>query len=241
MRVFAKTDIGRERQVNEDYYFVAPEDSFINLYIIADGMGGYNAGEVASKLATNAVKNYVYKYLDSKENSREKIVALLTDAIEYANTVVYNASISKKELNGMGTTLDVCLIYNRKMYVGHIGDSRVYRLRENFMRKITRDHSYVQTLIEDGTITKEEAYTHPKKNMLTKALGCAEKVEPDIYVKTFLENDILIMTTDGLTNMVKENDMYKIIKENQEIAVNKLVEAANINGGIDNITVIIVK
>lgn len=240
MQVFANTDIGRERQVNEDYFYISPEDSFLKIYIIADGMGGYNAGEVASKLATNAVKSYIYKYLDSKENSREQIVKLLTDAIEYANTVVYNASISKKELNGMGTTLDVCLIYNNKVYVGHIGDSRVYRIRQNFMRKITKDHSYVQTLIEDGTITKEEAFSHPKKNMLTKALGCAEKVEPDIYVKTFIDGDILLMTTDGLTNMIKEDEICRIIGEDVRLAVNKLIYKANQNGGIDNITVIII-
>lgn len=240
MQVFANTDIGRERQVNEDYFYISPEDSFLKVYIIADGMGGYNAGEVASKLATNAVKSYIYKYLDSKENSREQIVKLLTDAIEYANTVVYNASISKKELNGMGTTLDVCLIYNNKVYVGHIGDSRVYRIRQNFMRKITKDHSYVQTLIEDGTITKEEAFSHPKKNMLTKALGCAEKVEPDIYVKTFIDGDILLMTTDGLTNMIKEDEICRIIGEDVRLAVNKLIYKANQNGGIDNITVIII-
>ena len=108
------------------------------------------------------------------------------------------------------------------------------------MRKITTDHSYVQTLIEDGTITKEEAYNHPKKNMLTKALGCTASVEPDIYVKTFLKDDIVVMTTDGLTNMLRENEIYDIINQAPEEAVEKLVNKANENGGYDNITVIII-
>ena len=140
----------------------------------------------------------------------------------------------------MGTTLDICLIYNSNMYVAHVGDSRVYRIRKNFMRKITTDHSYVQTLIEDGTITKEEAYNHPKKNMLTKALGCTASVEPDIYVKTFLKDDIVVMTTDGLTNMLRDNEIYDIINQAPEEAVEKLVNKANENGGYDNITVIII-
>lgn len=240
MQIFAKTDIGKERQVNEDFYYVAPQDSKLSIYIIADGMGGYNAGEVASKMATNAVKDFVLAQFEEHNKNREQLTELLKDAIEYANTVVYEASISKKELNGMGTTLDVCLIFNNKLYIGHIGDSRVYRIRKGFMRKITRDHSYVQTLIEDGTITKEEAYSHPKKNMLTKALGCLEKVEPDVYVKTFIEGDKVVMTTDGLTNMIREDKICNIIEDNPQEATEKLINLANENGGYDNITVIII-
>lgn len=240
MQVFAKTDIGKERKINEDYYYISPTDSNIKLYIIADGMGGYNAGEVASKMATISVKEYIEKHFEESKISRELLIKLISNAIEYANNIVYQKSISSKEFNGMGTTLDVCLIYNNKAYIGHIGDSRVYRIRKNFMRKITKDHSYVQTLIEDGTITKEEAYNHPKKNMLTKALGCLEKVEPDIYIKTFIQDDIFVMTTDGLTNMIKEDEIYKIINENPQISAEKLITEANARGGFDNITVIII-
>ena len=126
------------------------------------------------------------------------------------------------------------------MYVGHIGDSSVYRIRKNFMRKITKDHSYVQTLIEDGTITKEEAFNHPKKNMLTKALGCTPKAEPDVYVKTFIKDDIILMTSDGLTNMIRENEIYDIIKQDKEKAAETLIQKANEYGGYDNITVVII-
>lgn len=241
MQIFAKTDIGQERKVNEDYYFISEANSKIKLYIIADGMGGYNAGEVASKMATESVKEYIYKHFEKSKESRESIVDMLNEAIKYANETIYKKSKSEKDLEGMGTTLDVCLIYNSKVYIAHIGDSRVYRIRKDFLRRITKDHSYVQTLIEDGKITKEEAYNHPKRNMLTKALGCMEEVEPDIYVKTFLRGDTLIMTTDGLTNMVRENEMYEIIKEGTaKVATERLVSKANENGGYDNITVIII-
>lgn len=240
MQVFAKTDIGRERKINEDFYYISEAEDKIKLFILADGMGGYNAGEVASKMAVEAVKEYIYKHFQKNKDSKEKIEDLLREAIEYANNVVYKKSQSQKELNGMGTTLDVCLIYNSKVYIGHVGDSRVYRIRKEFMRRITRDHSYVQTLIEDGTITKEEAFHHPKKNMLTKALGCMEKVEPDIYTKTFIKDDMILMSSDGLTNMIKEDEIYNTIKQDKENATENLVKQANDNGGYDNITVVII-
>lgn len=240
MEVFAKTDIGKERKLNEDFFYIAEKDSKIRLYIIADGMGGYNGGEVASKVAVESVKKYIYTNFEEKKGSREGLIELINSAIKYANSEVFNLASENQDLKGMGTTLDICLIYNSKMYVGHIGDSRVYRIRKDFMRRITKDHSYVQTLIDDGSITKEEAQYHPKKNMITKALGCEEKVEPDIYVKTFLLNDVLLMCTDGLTNMLKEYETYSIIKENPKDAADLLVAKANENGGLDNITVIVI-
>lgn len=238
MQAFAKTDIGKERKINEDFYYISKPEDKIKLFILADGMGGYNAGEVASKMATEAVRDYIQNNFEKNKSSKELIEKLMQDAIEYANTEVYEHSQKQKELSGMGTTLDVCLIYNSRIYVGHIGDSRVYRIRKEFMRKITRDHSYVQTLVEDGKITKEEAFNHPKKNMLTKALGCTPKAEPDIYTKTFIKDDIILMCSDGLTNMVKENDIYNIIKQEKENSAESLVKQANDNGGYDNITVV---
>lgn len=240
MQVFAKTDIGRERKLNEDYYYASKPDDKIKLFILADGMGGYNGGEVASKMAVEKAKTYIEKNFSKNKESKEKIEQLLKDAIKYANEEVYKKSISKKDLQGMGTTLDICLIYNSKIFIAHIGDSRVYRIRKDFIRKITRDDSYVQTLIEDGKITKEEAFNHPKKNMITKALGCTPEVEPEIYTKTFIKNDIILMTSDGLTNMVKEEEIKNIIKNDQENSAESLVQKANENGGYDNITVVII-
>ena len=240
MQVFAKTDIGRERKLNEDYYYAAKPSAKIKLFILADGMGGYNGGEVASKMAVEKAKTYIEKNFNKNKESKEKIEQLLKDTVRYANEEVYKKSVSKKELQGMGTTLDICLIYNSNIYIAHIGDSRVYRIRKDFIRKITRDDSYVQTLIEDGTITKEEAFNHPKKNMITKALGCTPEVEPEIYTKTFIKNDIILMTSDGLTNMVKEEEIKNIIKNDKENSAENLVQKANENGGYDNITVVII-
>ena len=174
-----------------------------------------------------------------REVAKLALEKLINDAMIYANDVVYKKAQSKEDLSGMGTTLDICLIYNSRLYIGHIGDSRVYRIRKEFMRKITRDDSYVQTLIEDGTITKEEAFRHPKKNMLTKALGCTKEIEPTVYTKTFIKNDIILMSSDGLTNMVREDEIYKIIKE-EDNSHEALIKKANENGGLDNITVIVI-
>ena len=157
--------------------------------------------------------------------------------MEYANMVVYEKSIENKELEGMGTTLEVCLIYNNRAYIGHIGDSRIYRIRNDITRQLTEDHSYVQTLVQEGSITKEEAKNHPKKNMLTKAIGCNAFVEPDVMVRGFQKEDTLVICSDGLTNMVDQSDIFNLVKNNFEAAPKELVDLANQNGGIDNITV----
>ena len=201
-------------------------------------MGGYNGGEVASKLAIDSVKKYIENNFEKEKETKESILNLIKSAIEYANMIVYKKSKEVKELEGMGTTIDVCLIYNNKIFIGHVGDSRIYRIRQNVMRKLTKDHSYVQKLIEDGTITREEAMTHPKKNMLMKALGCTPYVEPDVRARNYIVGDILIMCSDGLTNMVKEEEIYKTVIEDAVEAPKKLIEQANKLGGYDNITVI---
>ena len=241
MKVFAKSDIGKARDMNQDYYYVSTPEDNIKLFILADGMGGYNGGEIASKLATTSVKSYISNNFYKIEHDKESILSLIKNAVEYANMIVYEKSKEIKELEGMGTTLEVCLIYNNKAYIGHIGDSRIYRIRKTFIRKLTTDHSYVQKLVKDGTITKEEAEVHPKKNMLLKALGCNAFVEPDVAVKGFLKEDILLISSDGLTNMVKQEDIFQIATGNIEKAPQRLVDLANENGGMDNITVVIIK
>ena len=240
MEAFASSDIGKIRDMNQDSYYISNEQDEIKLYIVADGMGGYKGGEIASKLAIESSKNYIYNNFNKIEKNKEDILDLLKKAIEYANMVVYEKSQEVEELNGMGTTIDVCLIYSNRAYIGHIGDSRVYRARREFFRKLTKDHSYVQKLVDEGNITKEEAYNHPKKNMLTKALGCTAFVEPEVMVKGFLKDDILLMCTDGLTNMVRDELIYDIIKENPRSASTNLVKKANELGGYDNITAVII-
>lgn len=240
MEAFASTDIGRVREMNQDSYYISTQDDGIKLYIVADGMGGYKGGEIASKLAIESAKNYICNNFFEIKKEKEQILKLIENAIEYSNMVVYEKSKEINELSGMGTTLDICLIYSNRVYIGHVGDSRVYRLRKEFFRKLTVDHSYVEQLVKEGNITKEEAYNHPKKNMLTKALGCTAFVEPDVMVKGFLKDDILLMCTDGLTNMLKDNKIYEIIRENPKDATINLVKKANELGGYDNITAVII-
>lgn len=240
MKAFARSDIGMVREMNQDNYFISDPNDEIKLYIVADGMGGYKGGEIASALAIESAKSYIKNNFDDTNKDKDRILDLIKNAIEYANMVVYERSKEVEELNGMGTTMDVVIIQSGKLYIGHVGDSRVYRLRKDFFRKLTTDHSYVEQLVKQGNITKEEAYNHPKKNMLTKALGCTAFVEPDVMVKGFQKDDVLLMCTDGLTNMVREEKICEIIKENPESACETLVNKANENGGQDNITAVII-
>lgn len=203
-------------------------------------MGGYTGGEIASSLAAESALVYIKNNFDQIEHNKEELQKLIRNAMEYANMIVYDKSRTEEQLDKMGTTLEICLVYNNRVYIGHIGDSRIYRLRKEFIRKLTTDHSYVQKLVKDGTITKEEAMEHPKKNMLMKALGCEAFVEPDIMVRNFFEGDILLICSDGLTNMVSEEEIKAVVKENIEEAAQKLVNKANEFGGYDNVTVVIV-
>lgn len=239
--VFAKSDIGKAREINQDYYYISKDTDVPRLYILADGMGGYKGGEIASKLATDSVKKYINSNFNENLVEKEEILKLIGSAVEYANMVVYEKSKEIPELEGMGTTLEACLIYNNKAYIGHVGDSRIYRIRNGVIRKLTKDHSYVQQLVEDKKITREEAKTHPKKNMLTKALGCTPYVEPDLRARNFEKGDIFIMCSDGLTNMTDDNMICELIIQDITTAADKLIELANESGGYDNITVIIIK
>lgn len=241
IKAYAKSDVGRVREINEDSFYISDSLDEVQIYMLADGMGGYKGGEIASKLAIQSAKNYIENNFKQIEKDKDSIIQLVGSSVEYANMIVYEKSKENKELEGMGTTLDICLIYNNRVFIGHVGDSRVYRIRKEFMRKLTQDHSYVQKLVKDGTITKEEAVHHPQKNMLMKALGCNAFVEPDVMVKGFLKDDILIMNSDGLTNLVSQNDMFREVKKDIEQAPKELVKLANEKGGYDNITVIVIK
>ena len=241
IKAYAKSDTGKVREMNQDYYYISTSLDEIQLYILADGMGGYNGGEIASSLAVQTSKNYIENNFKDIEKDKESIIQLVGSSIEYANMVVYEKSKENPELQGMGTTIEICLIYNNKAYIGHVGDSRIYRIRKSFIRKLTQDHSYVQKLVKEGTITKEQAAHHPQKNMLMKALGCNAFVEPDVMVKGFLKDDILIMCSDGLSNLVSQETIYEMASKNIEQATRDLVNLANDRGGYDNVTVIVIK
>ena len=241
IKAYAKSDKGNVRETNEDYFYISNSLDQIQLFLLADGMGGYNGGEIASQLAIQTAKNYIENNFKDIEKDRDSIIQLLGSSMEYANMVVYEKAKENPELQGMGTTLEICLIYNNKAYIGHVGDSRIYRVRKQFIRKLTQAHSYVQKLVKEGTITKEQAEHHPQKNMLMKALGCNAFVEPDVMVKGFLKDDILIMCSDGLSNMVDQQTIYEMASKNIEQATKDLVQLAKDRGGYDNITVVIIQ
>lgn len=239
MKYYGISDKGKVRIQNQDSIYV-PEKNEYNLYIIADGMGGAKAGDVASIKAIEYIKEYIKNnYVDQGDT---KIKEMIRESLIYANEKVYSLSEENKEYEGMGTTVIVVLVYKNKMYIGHIGDSRLYRIRNNFIRKITKDHSYVQKLIDDKTITKKEAKDHPRRNMLLKALGCEPIVEPDVMMKKIEPNDYVILCTDGLTNLVKDKEILLVtnnLKQTKKIC-EKLVDLANERGGYDNISVIVI-
>lgn len=241
IKAFATSDVGKARELNEDYFYISYVDDKVQLFILADGMGGYDGGEVASKLAVTAAKNYILTNYDKSIESKELLLDLVRAGSQYANMVVYEKASQNQKLSNMGTTLDICLMYQNKAFISHIGDSRIYRLRDKFFRKLTKDHSYVQQLVDEGKITKEESETHPKKNMLMKALGVTPFIEPDTMIKGFMKDDVILMCSDGLTNMVPEEEIYRIIKENPTDSTKMLIQRANDLGGTDNITAIIIK
>lgn len=202
---------------------------------------GYNGGEIASKLATETVKMFIENNIEEAKGDRNEILNIIRNAMEYANMIVYEKSKENEELMGMGTTMEICLIIDDTLYIGHIGDSRIYRIRRGVMQKLTTDHSYVQELVKEGTITPKEAEHHPKKNMLMKALGCMPYAEPDVFDRSIHEGDIVEINTDGLTNMVPIKEIQKIIENDRDDIIDELIEKANVAGGIDNITTVIIK
>jgi protein phosphatase len=238
-----KSDRGRIREINEDSYNILAGYSGVPVsFIIADGMGGHNSGEVASKMAVDFISNSILEWPEGITDA-DDIFGLMGKIVEKANKKVYRESLENDSNSGMGTTLTVAIIHNKKLYVAHIGDSRLYIIREGFIKRLTIDHTYVDELLRNGSLTTEEASVHPKKNLLTRALGCSENVEVDLFECSIKNNDIFMLCTDGLTNMLDEEEIKEIIEKTDEldIACNELVSRANEKGGEDNITVLLFK
>ncbi len=243
MTYFGISNVGKSRKDNQDKIYLSAEKSAIKYFIIADGMGGVNGGEIASGIAIETIKDYINENLGKIEFEKEQIEDLLRGAIAKANKSIFRKAEQEEELKGMGTTVIVAFLYGNRVYIGHVGDSRVYRIRKNIIRQLTKDHSYVQALLNEGSITKAEAENHPQKNMLLKVVGCEEIVEPDIMVKGFIKGDALLMCTDGLTNMVSVEEIFNTInkgKNNVKKTCKKLIDIANENGGYDNVSVILI-
>lgn len=228
------SDIGNYRKINEDYVGYI-EDEYFKLYIIADGMGGHNAGEIASKMAVESTIEYVK--LNKDEINVEK---LLVDSIQYSNKKIYELSKNVQEMNGMGTTITACLIKNDSIIVANVGDSSCYIIKNDTITKITKDHSLVQQLIDEGSITELEAVSHPNKNIITRALGTSLDLKVDTFELKIDANYKVILCTDGLTNEVSANEIYDIVINNDIItSCEKLIDLSKLRGGRDNISVIV--
>ena len=234
---YAMTDVGRTRLVNQDYVFscLEPVGNLPNLFIVADGMGGHQAGDFASSYS---VKKILESISLSLQKNPHKIFA---DAIRYANRELIEKAKANPELQGLGTTVVLLTIIGEKAYVANVGDSRLY-LMEDTLTQITVDHSLVQEMIRIGELTKESARLHPDKNIITRAVGAGRDINADYFEFTLTEKSILLMCSDGLSNMVDDEQLAILLKsaKKPEKIGKKLIEAANRNGGKDNIAVIVI-
>lgn len=239
----ALTNVGMKRTSNEDNFFVINNNGNIAFFAVADGMGGHNAGEVASEIAVNTMKELFIKFSEMSlipEND-DIIFDWLTETIETANRNIYEKALSDVECTKMGTTLTSVLFCNNKLYIGHVGDSRLYKLNKEKIEQITNDHSFVGEQVRLGILTEEEAENHPNKNIITRALGIAETVKIDIMLHEPEIEDIFLICSDGLSGPVRNPQIYDIKEDNLKKYAEKLIEAANKNGGPDNITVVLFK
>lgn len=236
---FSITDTGLLRNSNQDCVFCEenPIGRFPNLFLVADGMGGHKAGDLASRLCIEEVVSQIRK------SPARTPVSAFEQAIDAANKKIYQCAQENYELAGMGTTLVGTMVEGDTAYIVNIGDSRLYRLHER-LEQITVDHSLVEEMVQSGEIQKEEMRTHPNKNIITRALGTDDVVRPDCFEVKVEEGDVLLLCSDGLTNMVEDNEIETILKRHKEdikLAGEDLVRQANEAGGKDNISVILVR
>lgn len=243
MRFAAKSDIGKIREINEDSFkVIIGQTGRPDTFIIADGMGGHNAGEVASQTAVDFAEEYIMNY-SHIFSDKEKILSGIEKLIEEANKDVYNKAREIDTNHGMGTTFIIAVLFEGVLYIGHVGDSRLYLIRDGKIEKITTDHSYIEELVKNGTITREEALNHPKRNIITRALGCEEDIVVDKISIDIEDMDILMLCTDGLTNMLSENEIVDVINNSDDLqsCCDRLINMSNEKGGDDNITIILVE
>lgn len=238
MKISAKTDIGLVRSSNQDFYLAGEFANGVTWAVVCDGMGGALGGNIASEIAAKIISEKLSSGYHEGMNDNS-IKHLIVSAVEAANASVYSKSKSDAELVGMGTTAVVAVINSDTMYLAHVGDSRIYVISKDSINQLTTDHSVVQMMIDNGEITREEAKEHPKKNVITRALGVEAEVRIDYDQEVYNENEIVLLCSDGLTNYVCDEDILTICNENESYSLaDKLVEAANANGGGDNVTVV---
>lgn len=228
------SDVGKRRPVNEDYADYHETDEY-KLFIVADGMGGHNAGEIASKLATEIILEYIKDNWDTFKEA-----CILENAIKASNKKVFSVSNKDEEFKGMGTTIAACLITESDIYVANVGDSACFMLENQKLIKVTKDHSLVQELLDSGSITEEEASTHPRKNIITRAVGAYEEVMVDIFKLPKVMKNKYLLCSDGLLNEVTNDEIENILNNyDNEEAAKQLVTLANEREGRDNITVLV--
>lgn len=238
MRAYSKTDIGKKRQVNQDYVYTIERKigPLPNLFIVADGMGGHKSGDFASRYTVEILCNEV---LHSHEEDPE---TLLRTAIETANRKVIEAASKSEELYGMGTTVVAATIVGDKAYFANVGDSRLYLINRR-IKQLTNDHSLVEEMVRLGGIKPEEARYHPDKNIITRAVGADKEVQVDTYGYTLEPGDIILMCTDGLSNMVDDDAIHSIVRSGRDPVekIEELIRIANENGGRDNIGIVLIE
>ncbi len=247
LEIISQTNPGMVRSHNEDS--VAYEAG-CGLVVLADGMGGYNAGEVASGIAVSVLSSEVRHRLESARpedldaGGEELAVTLLRENVKKANLSIFHAAQSQPQYAGMGTTIVTALFYDDRVAVAHVGDSRMYRLRGEVFEAITRDHSLLQEQIDGGMISKEDARLSKNKNLVTRAVGIDADVEPELHVHAVEVGDIYLLCSDGLNDMVEDDDIgstLQMLQSNLPLAATQLIQMANDNGGRDNVSVILVK
>ena len=230
------TDIGRKREINQDYVFATDETigNLPNLLVVADGMGGHRAGDFASRFTVEVLAEEVQ---NSKETHPEQI---LGNAIQTANERLMEEAAKDSRLEGMGTTLVAATILDHVLYFANVGDSRLYLINKE-IHQLSKDHSMVEEMVRLGGLTEEEAKHHPDKNIITRAMGVKDKVEPDFFEYRLKGGDTILMCSDGLTNMVDDDEIFQIVKSARDIveAVETLIQRANENGGSDNIGIVL--
>ena len=231
------TDVGVVRSGNEDSFLL---NCAGGLFIVADGIGGHAAGEVASEMAVQIVA----KELGSLRGlSDAESASRMRSAIRKANAAIFERTLAEHDKRGMGTTTTVMVLFSRRYLIGQVGDSRAYLLREGDLLQLTKDHSYVQEQVDAGLLTPEQARTHPYSNVITRCVGANEDVAPDIYFGNLERGDVVLLASDGLTGMLEDQQLATIMgaEENPETCVNKMIADANRRGGLDNITAIVVR
>jgi protein phosphatase len=239
MEIQFQSDIGRRRKVNQDYANIFVNQSGVTLALLADGMGGHLAGDVASELV---VSNIGLAWESSNVITTEEAGSWLVRQIQKVNLEVYEKGQNQPELQGMGTTIVAAAVFNTTIVLAHVGDSRAYVINQQEMRQITEDHSLVNELVKSGEITKEMAEHHPQKNILIRSVGMPGDVQVDLNEHMWLNGETLLICSDGLTNMVTDEEIQAIICSGISVAeqASSLIEAANEAGGTDNITVVLV-